>query len=60
MKLTAAVVVVSVVIATIYGLLFATIYPLVPIDGGIIGLCAVAGLATSLIGLGIWRAATKR
>src|SRR6516162_6076696 len=42
-----------------YGVLFKQIYPLVPIDSGIVSLCAILGLATCLAGIGAWKAINK-
>jgi hypothetical protein len=42
-----------------YGVLFKQIYPLVPIDSGIVSLCAILGFTTSLAGIGAWKVVTK-
>ena len=42
-----------------YGVLFKQIYPLVPIDSGIVSLCAILGLTTSLVGIGAWKVVTN-
>jgi hypothetical protein len=42
-----------------YGVLFKQIYPLVPIDSGIVSLCAILGLATCLAGVGAWKVGTR-
>jgi hypothetical protein len=42
-----------------YGVLFKQIYPLVAIDSGIVSLCAILGLTTSLAGIGAWKVVTK-
>ena len=42
-----------------YGVLFKQIYPLVPIDFGIVSLCAILGLATCLAGVGAWKVVTR-
>jgi hypothetical protein len=60
MKVAAGVVVFSMLFATIYGVAFATVYPLVEIDGNMIGLFALLGLVTSLVFAGIWAAFTKK
>lgn len=60
MKFSGGVLVFSIVLGTIYGALFAIYYPLVPIDAGIVSLCAVLGLATTLIVMGLWKAIRKK
>ena len=42
-----------------YGVLFKQIYPLASIDSGIVSLCAILGLTTSLAGIGAWKVVTK-
>jgi hypothetical protein len=49
MKFGFYVTVFSILVAIGYGVLFSYMYPLVPIDGGLVGLCAILGLATSLM-----------
>ena len=43
--------IVSLLLGILYGVLFKQIYPLVPIDAGIISLCAILGLTTCLAGI---------
>src|SRR5262249_22079118 len=45
----------SILVAIGYGVLFSYMYPLVPIDGGLVGLCAILGLATSLLAVAAWK-----
>jgi len=59
MKTTAAIVVASIVLATAYGVVFSIFYPLVTITGSILATFAFAGLATSLIFAGLWKAVRK-
>ena len=47
--------IVSLLLGILYGVLFKQIYPLVPIDAGIISLCAILGLTTCLAGIGAWK-----
>jgi hypothetical protein len=51
--------IVSLLIGIGYGVLFKQIYPLVPIDSGIISLSAILGLTTCLAGIGAWKVGTK-
>jgi hypothetical protein len=51
--------IVSLLFGIAYGVLFKQIYPLVPIDAGIVSLSAILGLATCLAGIGAWKVATK-
>jgi hypothetical protein len=47
--------IVSLLIGIGYGVLFKQIYPLVPIDSGIISLSAILGLTTCVAGIGAWK-----
>lgn len=60
MKATAEVVIASIILATVYGVVFSIVYPLVAITAGIMALCAFAGLATTLILGGLWRAIRRK
>ena len=51
--------IVSLLLGILYGVLFKQIYPLVPIDAGIISLCAILGLTTCLAGIGAWKLVTR-
>jgi TIR domain len=59
MKPGLLVVAVSLLIGIGYGVLFKQIYPLVPIDSGIISLSAILGLTTCLVGIGAWKVGSK-
>jgi hypothetical protein len=59
MTFAAATLVFSIIIATFYGVIFSSAYPLVRIDGSLISLFAILGLATVLIVAGLWRAIRK-
>src|SRR5262245_23457618 len=59
MKFGFYVTVFSILVAIGYGVLFSYMYPLVPIDGGLVGLCAIFGLATSLLAVAAWRFLAK-
>jgi hypothetical protein len=54
MKPVSILAVFSVVVGTIYGLIFSFAYPLVPLTTEIAALCAVLGLVTCLILWGLW------
>jgi hypothetical protein len=60
MKFSVGVLVFSIVLGTIYGVLFNIYYPLVSMDAGIVLLCGVLGLATTLIVMGLWKAIRKK
>jgi hypothetical protein len=60
MKVSAAIVIFSLVFAVIYGVLFSIFYPLMIISSQLAALFAVLGLATSLVIAGVWTAITKR
>jgi xanthosine utilization system XapX-like protein len=51
--------IVSIIFSIGYGILFSQIYPLVPIDSGIVSLCAILGLTTCLVGIGVWKVGTR-
>jgi hypothetical protein len=55
MKFGATLVLFATLIAIIYGVLFSKIYPRVEIEGGIVALCALLGLATCLAMAGVWK-----
>ncbi len=55
MKFSAAFILVSTILAVGYGLLFSTIYPRVTLGNAVMTLCALGGLATSLLGVGLWK-----
>jgi hypothetical protein len=57
-KLGAALLVFSTVVAIIYGVLFSITYPRVEINGGIVALCALFGLVTCLAAVGLWKLVT--
>jgi uncharacterized membrane protein YagU involved in acid resistance len=54
MKVSAALVIFSIVLATVYGVLFSIVYPRVAINGSILATLAFAGLVTSLVLVGLW------
>jgi hypothetical protein len=58
MKFSAGFMVVSIIFAVIYGVAFNSVYPLVPVDNAVKALCALGGLATSLLGVGLWKLLT--
>jgi hypothetical protein len=60
MKNTAGILVFSIIAAIIYGVIFSISYPLVQIDGNMISLFAILGIATTLICIGVWRAVVKK
>jgi hypothetical protein len=60
MKFAAGIVVFSIILATIFGVAFSMVYPLVEIDGNLITLFAVLGLAASLICVGLWKIANTK
>lgn len=60
MKFGVGVLVFSIVLGILYGVVFKSFYPLVPIDAGIASLFAISGLATALLGTGLWRVYTKK
>jgi hypothetical protein len=55
MKSTATIFVFSIIVAIIYGVIFSYVYPLVQIDGGLVSLFAILGVATSLLLIGAWK-----
>ena len=55
MKIGLGLTISTVVLAVVYGVIFSRIYPLVEIDGGIVALCVVLALATSLVAFAIVR-----
>jgi hypothetical protein len=55
MKLASGIAIFSTILATLYGVLFSFLYPLVKIDVNLISLFAVLGLATSMGLVGIWK-----
>jgi TIR domain len=59
MKYAAGFVVFSILVATIYGVIFSGIYPLVDIDESLISLFILLGLVTSLTCVGIFRLARR-
>jgi hypothetical protein len=59
MKFAAGTIVFSIILATVYGVLFSIVYPLTQISSGVVTLCAILGLATCLIAVGIWKTITK-
>jgi hypothetical protein len=52
MRIGLAVLVFAIVFATAYGVIFSFVYPLVPLDGSLISLFALAGVATCLVFMG--------
>ena len=59
MKFGVLIFVFSTITAVAYGVLFSSVYPLVEIDAGIVALCAISGLATSLIISGLFNLIAK-
>jgi hypothetical protein len=49
----------SILIAVGYGVAFSYAHPLTPIDGGLVSLAVILGLATCLILAGVWRVLVK-
>jgi hypothetical protein len=60
MKYTTGFLVFSVIAAVAYGVIFSMVYPLVQIDGNMISLFALLGVATTLICIGVWRAVIRK
>jgi hypothetical protein len=54
------VVLLAVVIAVGYGVVFSIVYPLVPPDGSLAALFAVLGLLTAMAIAGAWKVVTKK
>jgi hypothetical protein len=54
-KSIGALTVFSIIVATAYGVLFSIAYPLVKIDGNLIALFAILGVATCMAIAGIWK-----
>lgn len=59
MKTISGTVVLAVVLAITYGVIFSLAYPLVTIDGDVVSLMALLGLATSLLVVGIYKRSTR-
>ncbi|MEA2942666.1 MAG: hypothetical protein QOD09_3195 [Bradyrhizobium sp.] len=55
MKTAGVLLVFSILSAVAYAVIFHNLYPFVPLDGGIVTLCSVAGIATCLLVAGIWK-----
>ena len=55
MKFGANITIFSILVAVVYGILFSATYPAVSIDGGIVTLCALLGIATCLTVAGLWK-----
>jgi hypothetical protein len=55
MKFGVNLIVFSILAAVGYGVAFSYLYPLTPIDGGLVTLAAVLGLASCLLLSGIWK-----
>jgi hypothetical protein len=51
--------IVSLLFGIAYGVLFKQIYPLVPIDAGIVSLSAILGLITCLVGIVAWKLVSR-
>jgi hypothetical protein len=60
MKVSVEIVVFSIVLATAYGVLFSIFYPRVAINGSILATFAFAGLATSLVLVGLWKVIRRK
>ena len=60
MKFGAIMMIFSIVVAVVYGVMFSTIYPEVQIDGGTVALCAISGLVTCLMAVGMWKLLVKQ
>jgi hypothetical protein len=58
MKFSAGFMVVSIIFAVLYGVVFNSTYPLVPVGKSVLAVCALGGLATSLLGVGLWKLLT--
>ena len=55
------VILLAIVIAVGYGVVFSKVYPLVaPVPDSIAALCAILGLLTALAITGAWKAVTKK
>jgi hypothetical protein len=59
MKFAAGFIVFSILFATAYGAIYSIVYPLVSIDGSLLSLFAILGLATTLILAAIFRTKPK-
>jgi hypothetical protein len=59
MKFGAYVAIFGTFLAIGYGVLFSYLYPYTPIDGGVVGLCALLGVITCLLAVGIWKVIAK-
>ena len=55
MKIGLGLAVSTIVLAIVYGVIFARVYPLVEIDGGIVALCVILALGSSLLFLAIMK-----
>jgi hypothetical protein len=55
MNVLLGIIVFSILLATAYGVVFSIAYPLISMSSEIVTLCAVLGLATSLVALSIWK-----
>ncbi len=53
------VIVLAIVVAVGYCVVFSRVYPFVQVDGSIEALCAMLGLLTALAIAGAWKAVTK-
>ncbi len=59
MNFVVGITVFSVLLATAYGVLFSIEYPLITISSEMVTLCAVLGVATCLVAVGIWKKITS-
>lgn len=60
MKFGAIMMVFSIVVAVVYGVIFSSVYPEVQIDGSIVALCAISGIVTCLMAVGVWKLLVKQ
>jgi hypothetical protein len=52
MNALVGIIVFAILMATAYGVVFSAVYPLIPISGEIVTLCAIFGVATCLTAMG--------
>jgi hypothetical protein len=60
MKMSVAIVILAILAATVYGVLFSIVYQRVTVDASIVATLAFAGLVTSLAIVGLWTAIRKK
>jgi hypothetical protein len=58
MNILVGIIVFSILMTTAFGVVFCIVYPLIPISGEIVTLCAISGVAMCLTAMGIWKKIT--